>query len=333
MKRLLSGIQPSGELTIGNYIGAIKNFVEMQNEYESFVFIADMHSITLPQDPKELQEKIRRLIGIYLACGLDPKHTSLFIQSENKYHANLSWVLECNTYIGELNRMTQFKDKSKDKKDDGISCGLYTYPTLMAADILIYDADVVPTGIDQKQHVELTRDIAIRFNKKYGETLKVPVPIIPKMGAKIMDLIDPTKKMSKSSPIEHKGSIRLLDDPEVARKKIMGAVTDSEAKVFYDEQNKPGISNLMTIYSSLTNKNYEDIEKEFENQNYGAFKTAVADIVVGFLRDLQDKYNNIINSNVIDSALDEGLAKVENIAKTKVEDVFKKIGLGRSKEA
>jgi len=329
MERLLSGIQPSGELTLGNYIGAIKNFVELQKEYESFVFIADMHSITVSQDPNSLQKKIRSLIGIYLACGLDPKHTSLFIQSENKYHANLSWILECNTYIGELNRMTQFKDKSSNKKDDGISCGLYTYPALMAADILMYDADVVPTGIDQKQHVELTRDLATRFNNKYGETFKIPKPIIPKLGAKIMDLQNPTKKMSKSSPIDHKGSIRLLDDLEIARKKIMSAITDSESIIKYDEANKPGISNLITIYSCLTNKSIKEIENEFDGNNYGTFKKCVADIVVDFLGNLQSKYNEIINSDIIDKVLDEGLAKTENIAKTKVIDVFNKVGLGR----
>jgi len=329
MKRLVSGIQPSGELTIGNYIGAIKHFVEMQKDYESFVFIADMHSITVSQNPIELRKKIQSLIAIYLACGLDPKHTSLFIQSENKYHANLSWILECNTYIGELNRMTQFKDKSKDKQAEAISCGLYTYPALMAADILLYDADIVPTGIDQKQHVELTRNIAIRFNNKYGETFKIPQPLIPKSGEKIMDLSDPTKKMSKSSPLNHKGTIRLLDDKEVARKKIMSAVTDSESIVKFDEINKPGISNLITIYSCLTNETIEEIEKKFSLTNYGIFKAAVADVVVDFLSDLQNKYNEIINSNIIDEALDDGIKKVDEIARKKVEEVFSKTGLGR----
>ena len=329
MKRLLSGIQPSGELTIGNYIGAIKNFVDMQKDYETFVFVADLHSITVPIEPKKLKDKITNVVGIYLACGLDPKYTNLFIQSENPYHTNVSWVLECNTHIGELNRMTQFKDKSKGKESDRVTSGLYTYPVLMAADILLYNADVVPVGADQKQHVELTRDIATRFNKKYGQTFKIPLPIIPKSGAKIMDLQDPTKKMSKSAPLEHKGSIRLLDDPKLARKKIMSAVTDSEAIVKFDPENKPGISNLMTIYGALENKSIKEIEQEFINQNYGTFKTSVADSVITFLENLQTKYHEIINSGQINQILNAGNKKALAIAKAKYEEIFEKIGLGR----
>lgn len=326
MKRLLSGIKPTGDLTIGNYIGAIKNFSKMQKEYESFVFVADLHAITIYNDPKELKERIRNLIAIYLACGLDPKHTTLFIQSENLYHANLGWVFECNTYMGEASRMTQYKEKSS--KEKNIAVGLFTYPMLMASDILIYDADVVPVGIDQKQHVELARNIAIRFNNKYGETFKVPEPIISETGAKIYDLQDPTKKMSKTDESD-KGVIILLEDPNIARKKIMSAVTDSESKIYYDEKNKPGISNLLTIYASLKDISIKEAETIFKDNNYGEFKKEVANVVVDFLTDLQDKYNKIISSGIIDGILDESNKKVRAIAESKIKEVFSKIGLGR----
>lgn len=328
MKRLLSGIKPTGEFTLGNYIGAIRQFVAMQSDYESFVFVADLHALTVYNDPVELKNRIKELVGIYLASGLDPKYTTLFIQSENMYHANLSWVLECNSYMGELSRMTQFKDKSKGKNNEAISCGLFTYPALMAADILIYDADVVPVGVDQKQHVELTRNIAERFNNKYGETFKVPEPIIPEAGAKIYDLQNPTKKMSKTDETG-KGCIMLLEDIESAKKKIMSAVTDSDNKIYYDKENKPGISNLLVIYSSLEGVSVEEAEKKFENSNYGEFKRAVADSVANFLTDIQSKYNEIVESGLIDKVLDESNKKVCKIAEAKVEEVFKKIGVGR----
>ena len=328
MKRMLSGIKPTGELTIGNYIGAIRQFVEMQKSYESFVFVADLHALTIYNDPKELKEKIRSIIAIYLACGLDPSHTTIFIQSENMYHANLSWILECNSYMGELSRMTQFKDKSKGKNNEAISCGLFTYPVLMASDILIYDADVVPVGIDQKQHVELARNIAVRFNNRYGETFKIPEPIINEIGSKIYDLQDPTKKMSKSSESD-KGCIMLLDEPERARKKIMQAVTDSDNKVLYNPETKPGISNLITIYSSLENISIEQVEAKFENSNYGEFKKAVADSVVNFLVNLRKKYDEIISSNIIDGILDESNKKVTEEALKKINEVYSKIGIGR----
>ena len=326
MKRLVSGIKPTGELTIGNYIGAIKHFKEMQKEYETFVFVADLHAITINNDPEELKRKTKDIIAIYLACGLDPEYTTLFIQSENMYHANLGWIFECNTYMGEASRMTQFKEKSQNKEN--VTVGLFTYPMLMASDILLYDADVVPVGIDQKQHVELARNIAERINNKYGETFKVPEPIIPKSGAKIYDLQDPTKKMSKSDESD-KGVIMLLEDTTSIRKKIMSAVTDSDNKVKYDPENKPGISNLLTIYSSLKDISIEDAEKEFENSGYGDFKKAVADTVVSFIEDLQSKYNEIINSDMIDKILDESNEKVRKIAEEKYEEVRKKIGLGR----
>ena len=326
MKRLISGIKPTGDLTLGNYIGALKQFKEMQKEYETFIFVADLHALTIDNDPMELKKKIRDIIAIYLACGLDPKYTTIFIQSENMYHANLGWVLECNTYMGEASRMTQYKEKSKNEKN--ISVGLFTYPMLMAADILMYDADVVPVGIDQKQHVELARNIAERFNHKYGDTFKVPEPIIPKSGAKIYDLQNPLKKMSKSDD-NNKGCIILLESPEIARKKIMSAVTDSESIVKYDIENKPGISNLLTIYSSLKDISIEEAEALFVGKNYGEFKKCVADVVVDLLNDLQQKYFDVIHSDRIDNLLDASNKKVRDISSKKVKEVFDKVGIGR----
>lgn len=326
MKRLLSGIKPTGDLTLGNYIGALKQFKELQSSYETFIFVADLHALTIHNDPIELKKKIKDIIAIYLACGLDPKYTTLFIQSENLYHTNLAWIFECNTYMGEASRMTQYKEKSKNEKN--ISVGLFTYPMLMAADILIYDADVVPVGIDQKQHVELARNIAERFNNKYGETFKIPEPIISKTGEKIYDLQNPTKKMSKSEEND-KGCIILLEEPEIARKKIMSAVTDSEMVIKYDPIKKPGISNLMVIYSSLKEISLSKVEEEFKDKNYGEFKKSVANVVVDFLKDLQEKYNYFINNGSIDKLLDESNKKVELIAKEKIKDVFSKVGIGR----
>ncbi len=328
MKRLISGIKPSGEPTLGNYIGAIRQFIEMQKEYESIIFIADLHSITVPIEKDELKKNIKELITIYLACGLDPEYTTIFLQSENLYHANLSWILECNSYMGELSRMTQFKEKSQNKKDNSIGCGLFTYPVLMASDILLYNADIVPVGIDQKQHVELTRDIGMRFNNKYGETFKIPEPIIPKEGEKIKDLIDPAKKMSKSDDND-KGCILLLENLEVARKKIMSATTDSEMIIKFDEENKPGISNLMTIYSSLTNKSMKEIESDFKNCNYGTFKTKVADEVVKLLSNIQEKYKEYYDSDYVEKVLNDGLEKTNKMAKETYEKVIEKVGLIR----
>ena len=246
-KKMLTGLQPTGVITLGNYIGAIKQMVDYQDKYEPIIFIADMHAITVPIDADTLAKNIRSLVALYIACGIDPEKNTIFLQSENPYHANISWMLECNTYYGELSRMTQFKDKSK--KNANFSAGLLTYPVLMAADILAYDVDYVPVGIDQKQHVEIARDIAIRFNKKYGETFKIPEPLIRVEGTKITDLKTPDKKMSKSSENQN-GVIRLLDDPEVIRKKIMSATTDSIGKVQFDFENQPGISNLINSYAS-----------------------------------------------------------------------------------
>jgi len=326
MKRILTGLQPTGNLHIGNYLGSIKQMVDMQNEYDSYLFVADLHAITVPKDREELKKNIRSLIALYLACGIDPNKNTIYIQSENEYHTNVSWILECNTYYGELTRMTQFKDKSL--KNENFTCGLLTYPVLMAADILIYDADYVPVGVDQKQHVEIARDIADRFNKKYGYTFKMPEPLVKAVGTKIMDLVNPSIKMSKSAE-NPKGVIFLSDDLDVIRKKIMSATTDSEMEVRFDMDNKPGISNLMNLYSALTYKKIEDIELEFKGKNYGEFKAAVADIVVNFISNIQTEYNKYMNSSVLDEILDKGIEKVRIEARKKYLEVKDKVGLIR----
>lgn len=327
MKRILTGLKPSGELTLGSLIGCINQMVKLQDEYDSFMFVPDMHAITVKQDPKMLRERIRKNVALYLACGVDPDKNTIYLQSENLYHANLSWVLECTTYMGEASRMTQYKDKSS--KGENVTVGLFTYPILMAADILLYDADYVPVGIDQKQHVELARDIALRFNKTYGDTFKMPESMMSEVGVKIMDLQEPTKKMSKSDET-YKGVILLLDDEKTIRKKIMSAVTDSDNKIYYDKDNKPGVSNLLTIYSSLKNISIEEAEDYFKDYNYGNFKKEVADLVVSVLSNIQTKYNEIINGTMLDDILDKGREKTCEIAKEKTLDVFRKVGLGRN---
>lgn len=325
-KIMLTGLQPTGVITLGNYIGAIKQMVEYQEQYNSIIFIADMHAITMPIDSEILAQNIKQLIALYIACGVDPKKNLIFLQSDNEYHANISWMLECNTYFGELSRMTQFKDKSA--KNVNFSAGLFTYPVLMAADILAYDTKYVPVGIDQKQHVEIARDIAIRFNKKYGDTFVVPEPLIRKEGTKIYDLQDPSKKMSKSSESQ-KGVIRILDDANTIRKKINSAVTDSIGKVNYDPENQPGITNLINIYMSLTGKTQEDVVKEFADANYGTFKKAVGDVVAETFEKIQARYNELLNSEELDKILDEGREKSREIARAKYELMKQKIGLRR----
>ena len=326
MKRMLSGIKPTGQLHLGNYIGALRHFVESQNEYEMFAFIANLHCITVPQDPKELQKNLKDCVALYLACGLDPNKATIFLQTDVKEHAQLGFILCCHTYMGELNRMTQFKDKQA-KGEKNLSGGLYTYPALMAADILLYSPDYVPVGEDQKQHVELTRDVAERMNNRYGQLFTVPEPLVAKVGARIMSLSDPTKKMSKSDET-NKGCIYLLDDLKVARKKVMSAVTDSFGKVHYDPENQPGISNLMQILSSLSNeRSFEDIEKEFEGKGYGDFKKAVADAVCAKLEEIQTRYNEIINSDLIETTLANGAKKASAIASEKLDKVQKAIGM------
>lgn len=330
MKRLITGIQPSGNITLGNYIGSIRNLVKLQEQedLEIIVFIADLHAITVPQERQALKKNIKNLAALYLACGLNPNRIKMFIQSEVPCHNQLGWVMECNSSIGELGRMTQFKDK-KQRQVQGVSTGLLTYPPLMAADILLYDVDFVPVGEDQKQHLEITRDLAIRFNNRYGETFKVPEPYISKVGARIMSLVDPIKKMSKSDE-NPKAYISLLDDINVAKKKIKSAVTDSDTLIKYDPECKPGISNLLTIYSSLTGKTIEDLEKQYEGQNYGVFKTDLADIVGKLLEDIQEKYKYYIESGTLDNILNVGRDHAYYLASRKIQKVYKKIGLGRS---
>ena len=327
MDRMLSGIKPSGKLTLGNYIGAIRNFIKYQDEYEMFVFIANLHAITVPIDKKELKKNTQDIAALYIACGLDPEKTTLFIQSDVLEHANLGYILNCYGYMGELNRMTQYKDKSAKSKDGNITVGLYTYPLLMAADIILYDPKFIPVGEDQKQHVELTRDLVDRFNHRYGEVFVKPTPIVQKVGARIMSLQDPTKKMSKSDDENDKGCIYLLDDLNIARKKIMSAVTDSEMSVHYDEKNKPGISNLMQIYASLSNKTFEEIEEEFKGKNYGEFKRVVADQVCETLAQIQEKYEKIKGSDELKRIFEEGANKARAIARKKLLKVESKIGL------
>lgn len=329
MRRVLTGIQPSGHITLGNYLGAIRPLLELQNEddVELLVFIADLHAITVPQERAKLRSNIKELAALLLACGLDLNKSHLFIQSEVPCHNQLGWVMECNSYIGELERMTQFKDK-KVKQVDGVSAGLLTYPPLMAADILLYDADLVPVGEDQKQHLEITRDLATRFNNKYGETFKVPEAYILKTGARIMSLADPSKKMSKSDS-NPKGYISLLDDINVAKKKIKSAVTDSDNKIKFDKDNKPGLSNLITIYSALTNKELSDIENIYQDNTYQKFKEDLANIIGDFLTNIQDKYNYYISSDNMDLILNSGRDLAYHYASRKIQKVYRKIGLGR----
>ncbi|MEG0022337.1 MAG: tryptophan--tRNA ligase [Bacilli bacterium] len=326
MKRILTGIKPSGEFTLGNYIGAIKKIVELQEEYDSYIFIADLHAITVKQDPLLLKERIRKFAAIYIACGVDPKKNTIYVQSENEFIPSISWLLECHTYYGEASRMIQFKEKSKE--NDNFTVGLLTYPVLMAADILFCDSDYVPVGIDQKQHVELARDIAIRFNNQYGHTFTVPEPIVKESAVKIKDLKNPTKKMSKSETNPN-GVITMFDTDEQIKKKIMGATTDNECSVYYDTQEKPGISNLMDIVVSLTNYTNKEIETKFEGKNYGEFKTFVAEIVTNEISKVREKYNQLINGEELDKILDEGARKSKAIAEKKYKEMKEKIGLIR----
>ena len=331
MKTLVSGIQPSGRLTLGNYLGAIKNFVALQDEgefEEFFVFIADLHAITVPKDPTMLRQSIKKLAALYLACGLNPERITLFIQSEVHEHAEIGYLLQTITYIGELERMTQYKDK-KAKQVEGVSSALLTYPVLMAGDILLYNANGVPVGQDQKQHLELTRTLAERFNSKYSETFNIPDALIVKEGAKIMSLQDPSKKMSKSAPLE-KASIYLDDSEAIIRKKIASAVTDSDGIIKYDEVNKPGISNLLNILSCCTNKSISDLETEFEGVGCGEFKKAVADAIITLLMPIQDKYEKILaDKNYLNKVLDDGAQKASYFARKTLSKVKRKMGVGR----
>lgn len=325
-KKILTGLKPTGELTLGNYIGALSQMIKMQEEYDSYLFVADLHALTIPQDPKELHERIRRFIAMYIACGIDPNKNTIYIQSENEYIPAMSYLLECATYYGEASRMIQFKEKSK--QNVNFTLGLLTYPVLMAVDILYCDADYVPVGIDQKQHVELARDIADRFNKRYGETFVLPEPIISESGIKIKDLKDPTKKMSKSEE-NPQGVISMYDTPEDIKKKIMKATTDSENLVKFDEENKPGISNLLNIASVISGKSIKELEDDFNGKGYGDFKRYVADITAEHISRIQEKYNTLINSDELDKILDEGREKTRALAKEKFDLIKNRMGVIR----
>lgn len=328
MKTIFSGIQPTGTVTLGNYIGAMRQFVKMQDEYHCYFCIVDEHAITVPQDRLELRKNIKSLAALYLAVGIDPEKATIFIQSEVPAHTEAGWIMQCNSYIGELERMTQYKDKSR--KQTSIPAGLLTYPPLMAADILLYKTDIVPVGDDQKQHVELTRDIAERFNKKYGEIFTIPDIQLPANGARIMALQEPTKKMSKSDT-NQKSTIRLLDDLKQIEKKIKSAVTDSEGIVKYDRENKPGISNLLDIHSALSGEPVSSIEARFEGKGYGDFKAEVAHVVVEAIRPIQERYNELLNSAELDEILDKGAEEANKAANKTLRKMKNAVGLGRKR--
>lgn len=322
-KRIFSGIQPSGELTLGSYMGAIKNWVDLQDDYDCIYCIVDMHAITVRQVPAELRRRSLAQLAQYIACGLDPEKNIMFIQSHVPQHAELSWILGCYTQFGELSRMTQFKDKSK-KHADNITAGLFTYPVLMAADILLYQADLVPVGVDQKQHVELCRDIAQRFNGVYSDTFTLPEPFIPKLGAKIMSLGNPTSKMSKSDP---DGCVYLMDKPEDILRKFKRAVTDCEASVHYDKENKPGISNLLTIYCAATGKTMAEAEGEFARQGYGVFKPAVGEAVIEKMRPIREEAERLMQDKAyLESIYKRGAEQAQYLANKTLRKVQKKIG-------
>ena len=322
-KRIFSGIQPSGELTLGSYMGAIKNWVALQDEYDCIYCIVDMHAITVRQVPADLRRRSLEQLAQYIACGLDPKKNIMFIQSHVPQHAELAWVLGCYTQFGELSRMTQFKDKSQ-KHADNITAGLFTYPVLMAADILLYQADLVPVGQDQTPHVELCRDIAQRFNGVYTDTFTLPEPFIPKLGARIMSLGNPENKMSKSDP---DGCVYLMDKPEDILRKFKRAVTDCETSVKYDRENKPGVSNLLTIYCAATGKTLAEAEAEFEGQGYGVFKPAVGDAVVELMRPIREEAQRLMQDKAyLVSVYQEGAARAEYLANKTLRKVYKKVG-------
>lgn len=323
-KVLFSGMQATGNLTLGNYLGALKNWVTLSDEYECFYSVVDMHSITVRQDPATLRKRARALLTLYIGAGLDPKKNCIYYQSHVSGHAELAWILNCFTYMGELNRMTQFKDKAA-KHADNINAGLFTYPVLMAADILLYQADVVPVGIDQMQHLEITRDIAERFNNIYGDVFTIPEAYVGKVGAKIMSLQEPAKKMSKSDENPN-GSIYLMDDPDTIMRKCKRAVTDSEAQILYrDEQ--PGVKNLIDIYSACTGKSSDEVVKEFDGKGYGEFKMAVGEVVVSVLKPLQDEVERLNKDKAyIDSIIKENAEKAGYYANKTLRKVQKKIG-------
>ena len=327
-KVMLSGIKPTGDLTLGSYLGAIKNWAERAEQYDCYYFMADLHALTTRNNPADLRRRTLEQLAQYVACGLDPQKNTLFLQSHVPAHAELGWVLNCYTMFGELSRMTQFKDKSA-KNADNINGGLFTYPALMAADILLYQPDYVPVGDDQKQHVELTRDVAQRFNNLYGETFRVPEPCIPKVGARIMDLLEPTSKMSKSDEIGN-GRVCLMDKPDDIMRKFKRAVTDSETGrcVYFDPEKKPGVANLMQIYSACTGKTFEEIETEFDGKGYGAFKPAVGEAVVELLRPIREEAEHILRDKAyLEGIYRDGAERASRVAERTLRKVYKKVGL------
>ncbi|GGJ13474.1 tryptophan--tRNA ligase [Alicyclobacillus cellulosilyticus] len=323
MERVLSGIQPSGVVTIGNYLGAMKQFVALQHEAECLFCVVDLHAVTVPQDPEALRQNTRSLAALYLAVGIDPGKAVLFVQSHVPAHAELGWLLQCIAHYGELGRMTQFKDKSEQK--DVVTAGLFTYPVLMAADILLYQATLVPVGEDQKQHLELTRDIAERFNSRFGETFKLPEPMIPKIGGRIMSLQQPEKKMSKSDANPN-AYISLLDDPDVIRKKISRAVTDSGREVRYDPEQKPGVSNLLTIYALCANRSLAEIEAQYADKGYGPFKNDLAEVVIETLRPIQTRYRELMASDEVERVLRDGAERAAALAAPTLAEVKRRMG-------
>lgn len=321
---IFSGIQPSGTLTLGNYIGALRNFSKLQDDYDCIYSIVDMHAITVRQNPADLRRRCMELAAIYIASGIDPKKSLIYCQSHVSAHAELAWVLNCFTYMGEMSRMTQYKDKCA-KHADNINVGLFDYPVLMAADILLYQTNLVPVGVDQRQHLEICRDIALRFNGIYGDVFTIPEGYIPKVGAKIMSLQDPTKKMSKSDPEET--FISLLDDADTIRRKIKRAVTDSDGEIRFDPENKPGVSNLMQIYSVATGRDYAAIEAEFAGQGYGSFKTAVGESVVELLRPIREETERLLADKAyLESVYRAGAEKAAYVANRTLSKVYKKVG-------
>ncbi len=323
-KRIFSGVQPSGVLTIGNYLGAIKNWVDFQNDYDCFYCVVDLHAITVRQTPADLRRRTLEGMALYIACGIDPCKSTIFVQSHVSAHAELSWVLGCNTMFGELSRMTQFKDKSK-RHANNINAGLFTYPVLMAADILLYQSDLVPVGADQKQHVEIARDIAERFNGVYSETFKIPEPFIPKVGMKITSLTDPTKKMSKSDPNPN-SYVHIIESRDDTVRKIKRAVTDSDSTVEFKE-GKDGICNLMNIYSAFTGKTYAEIENEFSGKGYGDFKSAVGEVCADGLQPIRDEYDRLLKDKVyLEDVMKQGAQKASYAASKTISKVYRKVG-------
>ena len=326
-KVMLTGVRPSGNLTLGNYLGAIKNFVDRQDTYKSYIFIADLHAITSYIEPKKLKNAVYNCVAMYLACGVDPSKTIIFKQSDVLEHGALGFIMTFQTKMGELSRMTQFKYKSQNSGKEGVDTGLFVYPTLMVADILLYNTSIVPVGKDQQQHVELTRDLAERFNKRYGEVFNLPDVYIAPVGNKIVNLQNPLEKMNKSDSGDNKGTIFLMDDLEVARKKIMSAKTDSLNKVHFDEENQAGISNLMSILSKITGETFESIESRYDGKGYGEFKREVADVVTKLLKEIQEKYNYYNNKELLDNILAKGSKDAKIVANETLSKTTTALGL------